>query len=88
MFENTNLEEWGRSGPMADPRQKSNYLDERDVLAGAGAILRGETRKIVTIKHLQALEQLVRTAEAYFRDADDPSVNWRDWLREASKVLR
>ncbi len=73
---------------MAETPQTANYREERDVLQEVGAILRGETRRLATIEHLQALQQLVREAEAYFRDADDPSVNWRDWLREASKVIR
>ncbi len=72
---------------MAETPQTANYISETDFLAEAGAILRGETRKIVTIEHLNAVAQLVREAEVLFHDENDPTVGVRDWLREAGKVL-
>jgi len=71
----------------------ANYLAETDFLLEAGAILRGETRKLPTLEHLKALEQVVRRADHLLRHArifiNDPEgepEGFEDWLREAAKL--
>jgi hypothetical protein len=70
----------------------ANYLEENDMLQEVGAILRGDSRKLPTLAHLHALEQLVRTAAHLLTYADVSHdrklIEGRlDWLREAAKAL-
>jgi len=69
----------------------ANYLAENDKLLELGTILRGESRKLPERAHVDALVQLVRTAESLLaRDypyAGSAANAVGDWLREASKVL-
>jgi hypothetical protein len=72
---------------MAETPQTANYREERDVLAEAGAILRGETRKIAAIEHLKAMQQLVRVATHFLATGTSGPGEISDWLREAGKVI-
>lgn len=66
----------------------ANYLAETDRLEEAGKILRGDTRKLAQLDHLEALRQLVREAyELLIGDESTEPVDLRDWLREAKKIL-
>lgn len=67
----------------------ANYLAEGDRLAEAGRIIRGETRMLATLEHLQALAQLVKLARiaVLARSLEQPDGPYQDWLNEANKLL-
>lgn len=67
----------------------ANYLTETDFLAEAGAILRGETRKVATLEHLRAVVTLVRLALGFVEGINySDGIDRADWLAAAEKVRR
>jgi hypothetical protein len=66
----------------------ANYHDENDKLEEAGRMLRGETRMLPTLEHLQAVAQLVTLARipVIARNLEQGGT-YDDWLNEANKLL-